>query len=315
MHSCVTQLSPECDETVTDIHCDAVAPPQRKGRSMSSIRVSDLNKTYRQRRALRSLSLEVGKGEMVALIGASGSGKSTLLRHIAGLTRADDQGAGAVHIDGKVMQQGGRLASDAQELRREVGVIFQQFNLVDRLSVMTNVLIGLLGRLPAWRGTLGAFTRDEKLSAMMALARVGIEDRATQRASTLSGGQQQRAAIARALVQQARVLLADEPIASLDPVSAKRVMSTLADINREDGVTVVVTLHQVAYARAFCPRAVALREGEIVYDGACAMLTDETLRDIYGEASEELLLPEAPSPAAAPRHQPAITAAFEPATA
>ena len=274
---------------------------------MSSIRVSDLNKTFGQHRALRSLSLEVESGEMVALIGASGSGKSTLLRHIAGLTRADSDGAGAVFIDGKAMQQGGRLSAEAQELRREVGVIFQQFNLVERLSVMTNVLIGLLGRVPGWRGTFGLFTREEQLSAMLALARVGIDDRATQRASTLSGGQQQRAAIARGLVQKARVLLADEPIASLDPVSAKRVMSTLADINREDGVTVVVTLHQVAYARCYCPRAVALREGEVVYDGPCAALTDDALRDIYGEASEELLLPEAP-PAGVPMHRPAAAA-------
>ena len=165
------------------------------------------------------------------------------------------------------------MARNVRQMRRHVGVIFQQFNLVGRLSLLTNVVIGALGRIPAWRGALGLFSRDEKLLAMDAMRRVGIAQHAVQRASTLSGGQQQRAAIARALVQQAQLILADEPIASLDPEAARKVMDNLAQINREDRITVVVALHQVQYALAYCPRTVALRAGRIVYDGPSTALT------------------------------------------
>ena len=228
---------------------------------------------------------------MVALIGASGSGKSTLIRHIAGLDRGDD-GPCCIDVFGRRLQESGRLTREAREIRREVGVIFQQFNLVNRLPVLTNVLVGRLGHIAGWRGTLGFFNRDEKREAMAALGRVGIADNARQRSSTLSGGQQQRAAIARALVQRARLLLADEPIASLDPASARRVMEILSEINQVDGITIVVSLHQVEYARRYCPRTIALRDGEIAYDGPSTALTPAFLRDLYGEASEELILPE-----------------------
>ena len=177
-------------------------------------------------------------------------------------------------------------------MRREIGVIFQQFNLVARLPVLTNVLLGDLGRIPAWRGTFGLFSGAEKRAARVALARVGISDVVWQRASTLSGGQQQRAAIARCLVQRSRVLLADEPIASLDPASARRVMDVLAEINRADGITQLVSLHQVEYARRYCPRTIAMRDGEIVYDGPSAALTNDFLTELYGADSEELVLPE-----------------------
>ena len=197
-----------------------------------------------------------------------------------------------VDVFGRRLQERGRLTRDARAIRREVGVVFQQFNLVGRLPVLTNVLVGLLGRIPAWRGTLGWFNAAEKSDAMRALARVGIAETARQRSSTLSGGQQQRAAIARALVQGAKLLLADEPIASLDPASAKRVMETLVEINRADGITVMVSLHQVEYARRYCPRTIALRDGVIAYDGPSTALTPAFLRDLYGEASEELILPE-----------------------
>ena len=175
------------------------------------------------------------------------------------------------------------------------------------------MLIGALGRVPAWRGFTGLFNRAEQIAAMQAMARVGIAEATRQRASTLSGGQQQRAAIARALVQGARLLLADEPIASLDPASAKRVMETLSDINRRDGITILVSLHQVEYARRYCPRTVALRDGMVAYDGPSAALTTAFLRTLYGEASEELILPEADSfeePFARPRSvaQPALAA-------
>ena len=259
---------------------------------MTALIVEQLSKSFGRKQALAGIDLTVETGEMVALIGASGSGKSTLIRHIAGLERSD-RGACGINIFGRRMQENGRLTGEARAIRREVGVIFQQFNLVSRLPLLTNVLIGLLGRIPAWRGTLGLFTRDQKQVAMNALARVGIAEAARQRASTLSGGQQQRAAIARALVQGARLLLADEPIASLDPASARRVMETLSDINRKDGITVIVSLHQVEYARRYCPRTVALRDGRIAYDGPSTALTNDFLRELYGEASEELVLPDA----------------------
>ncbi len=280
---------------------------------MARITVEGLTKSFvRHRAALSDVSLEIREGEMVALIGASGSGKSTLIRHIAGLERADQGSRSLVRVAGETMQEGGRISPSAKAMRRHIGVIFQQFNLVGRLSVMTNVLTGVLGRIPAWRGTIGLFSRGEKMQAMQALARVGIHEAARQRASTLSGGQQQRAAISRALIQGARVLLADEPIASLDPASAKRVMESLAQINREDGMTIVVSLHQVEYARRYCPRTIALKDGRVVFDGSSLELTNAFLREIYGDASEELILPEAPSPAmpAAPEEVP-LRVAFD----
>lgn len=276
---------------------------------MADVVVEGLSKTFRNKPALKNISVSVASGEMVALIGASGSGKSTLLRHIAGLIQSDRDDRCKIHVGGRPVQADGRLSAEARDIRRDIGVIFQQFNLVNRLSVLTNVLTGVLGRIPALRGTLGLFTHAEMLAAMQALARVGIAETARQRASTLSGGQQQRAAIARAMVQGAKIVLADEPIASLDPASAKRVMQTLAEINENDGITVVVCLHQVEYARRYCPRTIALRDGEVAYDGPSEALTHEFLREIYGEASEELVLPDVPEKA------PAQQAALRPAAA
>ena len=154
------------------------------------------------------------------------------------------------------------------------------------------MLIGLLGQIPAWRGYLGAFAEIEKRRAMACLHRVGLAEHAAQRASTLSGGQQQRAAIARVLLQQADLMLADEPIASLDPQAARRVMEILSRINREDGATILVSLHQVAYAMAYCPRTIALRDGAVVYDGDSKALTPDMLRQLYGAESETLFLPD-----------------------
>ncbi|WP_417778023.1 phosphonate ABC transporter ATP-binding protein [Stutzerimonas xanthomarina] len=264
------------------------------------IRVDSLNKTFAGKLALHDLALSVQPGEMVALIGASGSGKSTLLRHIAGLACGDRSG-GSIHVLGREMQSAGRLNGDVRRLRADIGYIFQQFNLVNRLSVLDNVLLGFLGRMPRWRGSLGMFSAEQKQQALAALDRVGLAHRAEQRASTLSGGQQQRVAIARALTQQAEVILADEPIASLDPESARKIMDILADINRLDGKTVVVTLHQVDYALRYCQRAVALKDGRIHYDGACADLDSRLLNDLYGADLDASLLfsDQARSPAAA----------------
>ena len=248
----------------------------------AAIHVDHLNKTFARKTALVDLQLTIGAGEMVALIGASGSGKSTLLRHLAGLACCDRKNGGSVKVLGREVDGSGRLNGKVRRLRADIGYIFQQFNLVNRLSVLDNVLLGSLGRMPRWRGNLGLFNADEKQFAMESLARVGLADLAAQRASTLSGGQQQRVAIARALTQRAEVILADEPIASLDPESARKVMEILADINRRDGKTVVVTLHQVDYATRYCPRAVALKGGRIHFDGPAADLSSQFLNDLYG---------------------------------
>jgi len=253
------------------------------------IDVVQLRKSFGRHAALRDVSLQVQRGEMVALLGASGSGKSTLLRHLNGLHRADADSHSQITVLGNVLQQNGRLGPGTRATRAKVAAIFQQFNLVDRLSVMNNVLAGALHRLPLWRGLLGRFPQAELQRAHEALCRVGIERCAWQRASTLSGGQQQRAAISRALVQGAQIILADEPIASLDPESSRRVMELLAQVNRELGVTVIVSLHQVDYAFAYCPRTVALRAGEVVHDGPTEELTPQRLRDLYGTQTDELL--------------------------
>lgn len=253
------------------------------------IQVHNLSKSFNKKQVLFDLGLSVQAGEMVALIGASGSGKSTLLRHLAGLACADTQQPGTVHMLGKAMQTNGKLNSQVRRLRADVGYIFQQFNLVGRLSVLSNVLMGHLGRMPRWRGSLGAFSQEEKEIAMAALDRVGMADFAQQRASTLSGGQQQRVAIARALSQQAEIILADEPIASLDPESARKVMDILADINETDGKTVVVTLHQVDYATRYCRRVVALKAGHIHFDGPVGALSPAFLNELYGSDPEHPL--------------------------
>jgi phosphonate transport system ATP-binding protein len=255
----------------------------------AAIEVRALKKTFGNgRQALFDVRLDVEQGEMVALIGASGSGKSTLLRHLAGLTAADSD-SGYVMLHGELVQQGGRIAADIRRVRAGIGFVFQQFNLVERLSVITNVLAGTLHRAPLWRSLLGWFSAADRSRAAEALARVGIAECCWQRASTLSGGQQQRAAIARALVQGARLILADEPIASLDPESSRRVMDLLARVNREDGCTVLVSLHQVNVATRYCPRTIALHRGRIVYDGPSSALTPALLRELYGAEADGIL--------------------------
>jgi phosphonate transport system ATP-binding protein len=267
-----------------DVGTDCVLDVRRTSKSFGRVRV------------LNNVNLTIRRGEMVGLIGASGSGKSTLMRAIAGLTLIDpdrntngeDRNESAIMLFGQPIQHRGRVGKGATALRVRVGVIFQQFNLVPRLSVLTNVCLGLLGRLPPLRAVFGHFTLGEKQRAMRALARVGIAEQALKRGSDLSGGQQQRAAIARTLVQGAEFIVADEPIASLDPSSARRVMDILADLNRHDDITVLVSLHQVEYALKYCPRTIALKAGEIVYDGPSRALTPEFLGAIYGAESSDL---------------------------
>lgn len=253
-----------------------------------AIRITRLTKTFGARRALDAVNLEVLPGEMVALIGASGSGKSTLLRHVAGLV-CGDPGGGEVLVHGKPVQCDGQLSPDVRKVRAGVGFVFQQFNLVGRLPLLVNVMTGMLHRMPLWRSLAGWFSRDEMRRGMEALQRVGIAEQAAQRASTLSGGQQQRGAIARTLVQGADIVLADEPIASLDPESSRKVMDILSTINREDRCTVLVSLHQVNVALKYCPRTVALRQGQVVYDGPSAKLSPALLRELYGAEADEIL--------------------------
>ena len=251
----------------------------------SVVKISGLHKSFSPpTKALNGIDLSVGQGEMMALIGPSGSGKSTLLRHIAGLTRGDRRADSRVDVFDRNVQLAGRLASGIRTSRANIGYIFQQFNLVNRMSVRGNVLMGLLGRISRVRGSCGWFSKAEQQDAMTALDRVGMAEFAFQRADALSGGQQQRVAIARALVQKAEIILADEPIASLDPESSRVVMDILQSINKEDGKTIIVTLHQVEYARNYCHRVVALRQGKLFFDGDASALTDELLTSIYGHA-------------------------------
>jgi phosphonate transport system ATP-binding protein len=256
----------------------------------AAIQINTLSKTFGNgRKALQQINLSIAPGEMVALIGASGSGKSTLLRHMAGLMAADADTKGSIVIHGRVVQRNGKIASDIRAVRSGVGFVFQQFNLVGRLPVIINVLAGTLHKVPMWRSLVRWFTPEEKARGIEALRRVGIAECWAQRASTLSGGQQQRAAIARAMVQGAKVVLADEPIASLDPESSRKVMDILATVNREDKCTVVVSLHQVNVAMKYCPRTIALHEGSVVYDGPSSELTPALLRDLYGAEADDIL--------------------------
>lgn len=254
------------------------------GRPVAS--VMNVSKTYGARKALDGVSVEVAAGEMVALIGPSGSGKSTLLRSITGL-HAIDAGPGVIQVFGETVQKDGRLTGAVRRARSRLGMIFQQFNLVGRLSLYSNVMLGALGRIPGWRGVLGAWPQADREKAMAALHRVGVSDYAGQRANTLSGGQQQRGAIARAIVQGAKAILADEPVASLDPVSARKVMELLVELNKRDRLGVIVTLHQVDYAIRYCDRVVALKAGRIVYDGPSIELDTPRLIDIYGPEFED----------------------------
>ena len=251
------------------------------------LEISGVSKTYGERRALDEVSFSLHAGDMVALIGPSGSGKSTLLRAAAGLV-AVDAGAGRIQAFGETVQASGRISAHVRQVRAQIGFVFQQFNLVGRLSVFANAALGMLGRAPGPKGLLGFWSREEKRQVMAALQRVGLAERAGQRADLLSGGQQQRAAIARVLVQRARVVFADEPVASLDPVSARRVMDLLKDLNQREGLGVFVSLHQVDYALRYCRRIVALKDGRIAYDGPPETLDRKALVDIYGPEIEDV---------------------------
>jgi phosphonate transport system ATP-binding protein len=228
--------------------------------------------------AVDNANLRIDAGEMIGIIGRSGAGKSTLLRLI---NRMIEPTKGEIRADGIDI-----TALRGKALRRwraRTAMIFQQFNLVHRLDVLTNVLCGRLHDVSGPRMVLKLFTEVERVDAINALDRMGLAEFAVNRADALSGGQQQRVAIARALMQRPSVILADEPIASLDPMNAKAVMDALADINRRDGMTVLCNLHTLDTARAYCGRIIGMAAGRIVFDGVPEQLTDPVLRDIYGD--------------------------------
>ena len=227
--------------------------------------------------ALRDVSLSFGRGEFVVVVGLSGAGKSTLVRCVNRLVTPT---AGRVFLqDVDVTRLGD---AGLRRARARIGMIFQNYNLVRRSSVLRNVLAGRLAYLPAWRTLLGAFPRRDVELALRSLDRVGILEKAYQRADTLSGGQQQRVAIARALAQQPTILLADEPVASLDPPTAHQVMRDLKRLSREENLTTLVNLHFIDMAREYADRIVGLRAGEVVFDGPATGVTEATFEQIYG---------------------------------
>ncbi|MBL8112892.1 MAG: phosphonate ABC transporter ATP-binding protein [Acidobacteria bacterium] len=244
-----------------------------------AVRVSNVSKVYPNGvKALDRVSLEVAEGEFLAVLGLSGSGKSTLLRSI---NRLVDPSEGTIELFGRDVTRAEGKALRA--LRGEAAMIFQQFNLVKRHSVLTNVLTGALGRVGGLRSLLMSFPDDEVAYARACLKRVGLDDRASSRADALSGGQQQRVAIARALMQKPRVVLADEPVASLDPALRHSVMRHIEALNRDEGLTVLCSLHDLDLVTRYATRVVALREGKVVHEGPPSAFTKALLHDIYGQ--------------------------------
>lgn len=230
-------------------------------------------------KALKNVSLTIETGELVVIVGLSGAGKSTLLRAINGFVPIT---AGSVRVDGVEVR--GADPKTLRQLRSHIGMIFQTFNLVNRTTVMNNVLMGRLSKVPRWRSMLGLWPASEREIALRALERVEIVEKAYVRASDLSGGQQQRVGIARALAQEPTVVLADEPVASLDPVTSHTVMRDLRRINRDLGITTIINLHFLDLARSYGQRLIGLRDGQLVYDGQIADVGEDTFREIYGRA-------------------------------
>jgi len=227
--------------------------------------------------AVNSVNVDIPQGQMVGVIGRSGAGKSTLLRMI---NRLIDPSEGNILFgDTDVSKLKGKALRDWQ---RDCAMIFQQFNLVPRLDVLTNVMLGRLNHRSTAKSLMNVFTREERIMAIAALERLGIEQTALQKAGTLSGGQQQRVAIARALMQDPKMVLADEPIASLDPLNAKVVMDALRDINEREGITVITNLHTLDTARAYCERIIGMAHGSVVFDGPPSELTAAAVQEIYG---------------------------------
>jgi phosphonate transport system ATP-binding protein len=243
---------------------------------MKSLKIKNLKKKFKDISAVNDINLEIKEGKIIGIIGRSGAGKSTLLRMI---NRLVDPSEGSIEFnDINITSLKGR---SLRKWRSECAMIFQQFNLVERLDVLTNVLIGSLGRNYSLLNLIGIFSKEEKINALRNLDRFDLSEKALQKAGTLSGGQQQRVAIARALMQKPKILLADEPISSLDPKNAKRVMDDMMKINREDGITVICNLHSLDVAKKYCDRLIGLSDGKVVLDGTPDDLTAEISKELY----------------------------------
>ncbi|SES92404.1 phosphonate transport system ATP-binding protein [Oceanobacillus limi] len=244
----------------------------------------DVHKTYTNEvKALHAINLKIEQGEFVAIIGLSGAGKSTLLRCI---NRMHDITKGKLivnNIDVATLK-----GKEIRRFRRKIGMIFQSFNLVTRTTVLKNVLVSFVPDAPLWRKWTGVFSKQHKFQALTALDKVGILDKAYVRVDQLSGGQQQRVSLARTLAQHPDIILADEPIASLDPVTSKQVMDDLKDINQNMEMTILMNIHHVEVALEYADRIIGVRKGEIVYDGKAADVTQDILDDIYGGKREDM---------------------------
>ena len=248
------------------------------------LQIKDLVKIYPSgTKALDRISLNIQRGEFVVLIGLSGSGKSTLLRCV---NRLIDPSSGSVIFDGLDVTRAG--GAELRRIRRRIGMIFQQFNLVRRSSVFSNVLAGRLGTRPLWRTIAMRPTREEVEAAFVNLGRVGIVNKAYARADALSGGQQQRVGIARALMQEPDLMLADEPVASLDPATSHSVMKYLEEINKKDGITVICSLHFLSLARRYGTRVIALKDGKVAFDGLPRDIDERRFKEIYGQDAVEV---------------------------
>ena len=243
---------------------------------MKSLKITNLKKRFKNINAVNGISLEINEGEIIGIIGRSGAGKSTLLRMINRLVEPSE---GSVEFnDINITSLKGKAL---RKWRSECAMIFQQFNLVERIDVLTNVLIGSLGRNYNFLNLIGVFSKKEKINALKNLDRFDLSEKALQKAGTLSGGQQQRVAIARALMQKPKILLADEPISSLDPKNAQRVMDDMLKINREDGTTIICNLHSLDVAKKYCDRLIGLSDGKVVFDGVPDDLTTEISKELY----------------------------------
>lgn len=247
------------------------------------IKFEDVGKRYPNGyEGLKHINLEIEQGEFVAIIGLSGAGKSTLIRTI---NRMHDVTSGSLTVDGTdVMSLSG---SSLRRFRRKIGMIFQSFNLITRTTVIKNVLTAFVPDMPWYRSVFGLYNQDEKMKALAALDKVGILDKAFVRADQLSGGQQQRVALARTLAQNPQIILADEPVAALDPVTANQVMDDFTRINKDMNISILINIHHVDLALKYCSRVIGIRAGEIVYDGPADKVDKAVLDRIYKGGQEE----------------------------